>query len=86
MKKPINEQPRNSQNHLLSTENDSLSPPPHSQAHNWTMANQGLEEKKRLCSRTDVPRRDEAIPAERMIKALQPQRRPHISISSLVSL
>ena len=24
----------------------SSSPPPHSQAHNWTMANQGLEEKK----------------------------------------
>ena len=49
MKKPINEQPRNSQNHSLSTENDSSSPPPHSQAHNWTMATQGLEEKKNAC-------------------------------------
>ena len=36
--KPSNEQPRNSQNLSLATENDSTSLPPHSQAHNWTMA------------------------------------------------
>ena len=74
MKKPINEQPRNSQNHSLPTETI-----PHLfhlifKGPRLDHGQSRPRRKRRLHWKTDVPCRDEAIPAERMIKALWPHK------------